>query len=129
MYLAVNDGRVNTIADVSSHYGISRHHLTKVANALSGLGVVTSTRGRGGGIALAEPVDEIVIGEIVRSVENDFHLVECHGPKNACAISAGCRLAKVLTDAGNAFLAVLDGVTLADLTRRNSSLRSLLRVA
>ncbi len=129
MFLTVNPARLSTISEVAEHYAVSRNHLMKVANALSGLGFVDSTRGRGGGMSLAMNASQIVIGDVVRAMENDFELVECLGDDNQCVIAQGCRLAKVLVDANNAFLAVLDEVSLADLSSRNRTLRSLLKVA
>jgi Rrf2 family nitric oxide-sensitive transcriptional repressor len=50
----------------------------------------------------------------VRQTEDDLVLVECFGG-GACAITASCRLRRVLSEALAAFLAVLDRYTLADL--------------
>ena len=70
--------------------------------------------GRGGGLRLALPPGEIVVGAVVRQTEDDLALVECFGG-GACAITAPCRLRRVLGEALAAFLAVLDRYTLADL--------------
>ena len=72
------------------------------------------TCGRGGGLHLARPPGEIVIGAVVRLTEEDLALVACFGD-GGCAITQACRLRRALTEALNAFLAVLDGYTLADL--------------
>ena len=75
-----------------------------------------SSRGRGGGIRLMKPANEINIGALVRSTETDFNLVECFDPAtDHCRLSSHCRLKGVLGAAIDAYLAVLDGVTLADL--------------
>ena len=47
---------------------------------------------------------------------SDFNLVECFdADSNSCRIVGSCKLKNVLSDAMSAYLAVLDGSTLADL--------------
>lgn len=50
-------------------------------------------------------------------------MVECLDPAaNGCVITQPCRLRGVLSKALKAYLAVLDGYTLADLTAGNTGL-------
>lgn len=118
-----------TIREVAERYGISRNHLMKVANDLTRAGVAEGLRGRGGGLRLARPAEEINVGAVVRALEDRRDLVECFRPEtNTCLISPACRLKGVLGQAQEAFLRVLDGYTLADLTARPAELEELLRV-
>ena len=57
-------------------------------------------------------------------------MVECFDPeRDACVISATCNLKPVLAGAADAFLAHLDGFTLADvLNRRQKALKRALGV-
>ena len=52
----------------------------KVVNLLTQAGLVTASRGPRGGLELAWPADEIIVGEVVRLTEDNFQLVECFGP-------------------------------------------------
>lgn len=105
-----------TISEVAEAYGISRSHLTKIVQELSAQGLLMTTRGRGGGMRLMKPAQEINVGAVVRATETDFMLVECFDPAtNHCRLSSHCRLQGVLGKAMQGFFAVLDGVTLADL--------------
>jgi Rrf2 family nitric oxide-sensitive transcriptional repressor len=55
-------------------------------------------------------------------------LVECFRPdRTQCSINGACRLSAVFREALTAWLAVLDGTTLADLVGRNRNLVKLLR--
>lgn len=124
MYCAAAEGRVQpvTITEVAQGYGISRSHLMKIVQELSANGLLETTRGRGGGIRLMRPASTINIGAVVRSTETDFNLVECFDPRtNQCRLSVDCHLKGVLGRALQAYLAVLDGVTLADLLPPPSS--------
>lgn len=114
IYLGLNESRVSSIAEIARAYGISESHLTKVVHQLGRIGLVQTTRGRGGGLRLARPAAEIVVGAVVRQTEEDLALVECFA-NGACAITPSCRLRKALGEALAAFLEVLDRYTLADL--------------
>jgi Rrf2 family nitric oxide-sensitive transcriptional repressor len=116
LYLGVNRGRLVPIAEVSAAYGISNHHLVKVASLLVRAGYVHAVRGRGGGMELAQSPEALRLGAVVRTCEPHMNLVECFDRKhNTCPIVAVCELAGVLAAAQEEFLARLDGYSLADL--------------
>jgi Rrf2 family nitric oxide-sensitive transcriptional repressor len=119
-------GRV-TIVEVAEAYRISENHLMKVAHQLGQAGFVTTSRGRGGGLELARPATEITAGEVVRRMEPDLALVPCFAGAE-CAILPACRLKHALQAARDAFLAVLDRTTLAELAEPATELRALLGV-
>ena len=113
LYLAARPDELASVEEISRSYGISRNHLTKVVQRLTELGVVASTRGRGGGLRLAMSPRAINVGWLVRQTEPHFHLVECFDPvTNTCPIAAACGLKGALARAQQAFLAVLDEYTL-----------------
>ena len=107
-----------TISEISDAHGISRSHLTKIVMTLSGMGLLETTRGRGGGLRLLKPAKDIVLGSVIRQTETDFTMVECFDSEhNTCLLNGHCRLKGVFQQAMDAYLAVLDGVTLADLVQ------------
>lgn len=129
IYLAIHPGQACRVADVAEDYGISRNHLLKVALKLGRLGYLTTLRGRTGGIALAKPPEQVNLGEIVRGMEDDFALTEClRQDGGICAIAPACRLKGIAARALEAFLAVFDSYTLADIARNRSSLSELLEI-
>lgn len=118
---------LSNITEIAEAYGISRNHLTKVIHELGKMGVIHTIRGRGGGIKLALPPQNINIGEVVRKTEDDFNIVECFGDGPAhCVISPVCGLKHVLNRALFAYLAVLDEYTLADIVKSPFDYRALL---
>jgi Rrf2 family nitric oxide-sensitive transcriptional repressor len=122
MYLAANRDRLVTIQDIADTHDIAKNHLTKVVHQLGILGFVESLRGRNGGIRLGKEPSEINIGTVVRSTEPDFYMAECFDPnKSRCLLSSDCILKDTLYKATAAYLAVLDGVTLENLTKTNGS--------
>ncbi len=129
IYLAVHRERSGPVQDVAENYGISRSHLLKVALKLGRLGYVKTARGRSGGIALARAPEDINLGEVIRAMEDDLGLVECmRSDGGQCVISPACNLKKLVGRALTAFVAVFDGVTLAELTHNRSELLKLLEI-
>ena len=127
MFLAIKGDGLATIAEIATAYGISKNHLMKVAYQLGLAGYVETVRGKGGGLRLAQPPQDIVLGEVVRRTEPDMALVPCFAPDDeSCTIFPSCALRGALSGARNAFLAALDKHTLADLVRPRAPLQKLL---
>ncbi|HLX16638.1 MAG TPA: Rrf2 family transcriptional regulator [Bradyrhizobium sp.] len=130
MYLALKKDGLATIAEIAATYDISRNHLMKVAYELVVAGYVVSVRGRGGGLRLAEPVEAITIGEVVRKTEHDMALVSCMKPGDtSCVIFPACALRGAMKRASAAFFEALDNYTLGDLIQPGVKLRALLTIS
>lgn len=115
LFLGANPDRLVPITEIAQSYGVSYHHLTKVATTLIDAGVIESVRGRNGGLRLAMMPSALNIGWLVRQTEPDMILVECFDHEaDTCPITRECKLRKALKDALRAFLHTLDEYTLAD---------------
>ena len=123
--VAIADGKLITINDISKSFDVSQQHLMKVVNDLSRKGYFETVRGRNGGIRLARRPHEINIGQVVRDTE-ELDVMGCLGQRGYCPIQRICVLSGVLRDATEAFLAELDAYTLADLIKPKKGLSSLL---
>jgi Rrf2 family nitric oxide-sensitive transcriptional repressor len=116
IYLFDRDNEIVTITELADFHKISRNHLVKVVHNLGLNGYIRTTRGRNGGIRLARPAKEIMVGDVVRSTEPDFDLFECFNPAtNQCVITRSCGLKGVMSDAQASFLGVLDKYSLDDI--------------
>lgn len=128
MYLSVRTERLATIEEIAKAYQISENHLMKVVNRLGRHGFVETLRGRGGGLRLGKPADATTIGEVLRAVEDDLHIVGCFGAADTCRISQACRLKHAFNCALTAYLSELDGWTLADIVSDRTALLHELRL-
>ncbi len=126
MYCAANTGGLVTKAEIAQRCKISESHLAQVINKLARLDYLHTQRGRSGGIALARPADQIVIGEIFRHLEAPVTQSECFADvDNSCPLVSACRLRAALADAVHAFFAHLDGITLDALVCNNPRLHAI----
>lgn len=129
MFTHAAGDRLVTIEEMADAYGISRAHLMKVATTLTRAGYLAAVRGRCGGLRLAKPAEEIVLGDVIRDTEPDFALVECFATGNQCIITECCKLQGVLQEALQQFMTVLDRRTLASIALRPKDFRSFLQSA
>ncbi|MBX3173395.1 MAG: Rrf2 family transcriptional regulator [Gemmatimonadaceae bacterium] len=128
IYLGIHrDEGPARITDIARRMGMSQDHLAKVVARLAQLGYVETIRGREGGVRLAQQAQDINVGAVVRATEDNLNLVECFDPAtNQCPIAPACALAPALDEALQAFFAVLDRYTLADLVAKPRALTRLL---
>lgn len=126
IHAGIADGKLIRINEIAKTFDISKQHLMKVVNNLSQKGYLETVRGRGGGIRLRRPPSEINVGEVVRETEETLGVVGCLEQRSYCPIQRVCELRGTFDEATRAFLAVLDGCTLADLIKPRKALSSLL---
>lgn len=123
MHLATFADGLGTVRDMAARYNVPRNHVVKVVHRLSSLGYLRSVQGRGGGVTLALPAGDIVVGQVVRDMEATLDVIDC--AKNDCPLTAGCLLKGALNRATQAFLDTLDGYTVADLVRNRDRIVAL----
>lgn len=130
IYLAADVGRRATIAEITAAFGVKENHLTKVVHFLGKCGWISTVRGKGGGLVLARAPKDISMGQVVRDTEGTAQPAECFeaGGGN-CAIAGCCRLRGILGEAVEAFYAVLDRYTLADLARNPQAIIRVLGIS
>ena len=131
VYLGLKTDELVTISEIAENYGISRNHLVKVVHNLSTHDFIDAVRGKGGGLRLARSPEQIHIGEVVRHTEPNFNLVECFDKEDpgGCPIISTCKLKGGLRKAFQAFMAVLDETTLADVLSNRDELAPPLNIA
>lgn len=127
MYCAVNPGQIVRKSEIAEACNASENHLAQVVNQLARLGILNTLRGRGGGITLNKPAEEVSVGSLFRALEGGLPLAECFtDARNTCPIADCCRLQGALARAQEAFYEALDEITLADLVGGNVELTAIL---
>ena len=123
MYAGLRDPELSHIDDIAGAYAISRNTLMKVVHFLGETGYLENIRGKNGGLRLAHPPEEIIIGELIRRTEDRLEPAVCFSPGSGhCQIEKNCRLTGILNEAMHAFFQVLDQYSLGDLLKPGNKL-------
>jgi Rrf2 family transcriptional regulator, iron-sulfur cluster assembly transcription factor len=114
------DGRNVSLAEIAERQEISQSYLEQLFARLRRAGIVTSTRGPGGGYRLTRTAETTWVGEIMRAVDEPLKATRCE-PLVRAGCLAGARkcLTHDLWDELSAHIgAFLSSVSLADVVER-----------
>ena len=123
VYCAVNEPNLSRVAEIARAYGISELFLFKLIKPLVENGLLQTVRGRHGGIKLGRPAEQITLLDTIRLTEESFALAECFEDNADCPLIGECDLNGALREALGAFFDVLASHTIADLARKQRSIR------
>jgi Rrf2 family transcriptional regulator, iron-responsive regulator len=129
MYCAANDGRLSRIPEIAAAYSVSELFLFKILQPLVENGLVTTVRGRNGGVKLGRAAAQITLFDVVRVTEENFAMAECfENDQVECPLVDSCELNAALRKALGAFFDVLAGYSIADLVAGRPHMRALLGI-
>lgn len=102
--------------ELSEETGVPLPTAQKLMQQLSAHGLLIGQRGAGGGYALARPVGEISLADIVEAVEGPIVMTMCaDGVNHDCLLDAHCRVKPHMGIVGNAVRGALGSVSLREL--------------
>ena len=107
------EGRLIKVAEIAKRLDITQQNAFKIVHLLSKAGFLASVRGRHGGVRLARPAAKIRIGDVVRSIETMGRDEEEAGGRGS--------LHRIVDDALDAFISVLDQHTLEDMAEAHQA--------
>jgi Rrf2 family protein len=116
--VAACDGGVISTAEVAGREDIPYQFLRKVAQGLVVSGLLTSSRGVRGGLALAHPAQTISLLEIVRAVDEPA-LSRCLIDPAACNRRSRCVIYPVWRRLQRELERAMESITLSDLAERH----------
>ncbi len=102
-----------TIAEIAQNLQVSQNHLVKIVHFMAKQNWVVTSRGKGGGLRLNPQALELHLGQVVRILQGDQQIVECHKPP--CVLRSHCGLKGILDHALLAFYRDLDQYTLGQV--------------
>ena len=103
--------------DLSQETGVPLPTAQKLMQRLAAHGLLTGQRGAGGGYALARPIPEISLADIVEAVEGPIVLTMCaDGVNHECALDQHCKVKPHMSIVGDAIRGSLKAVSLAQLS-------------
>jgi Rrf2 family protein len=118
LYLARQpQGKVALVGEIASACDVPKSFLAKILQDFVKVGLVTSSRGTGGGFLLARSADRITLREVVEAVEGPIMPNRCLIEEGACEKDGTCRVHPVWERVREQTVAILDGVTIEELAR------------
>jgi len=115
----VQPGGSLTIPDIAEREGLSAAYAGKLLALMRRNGLVRSVRGRSGGYALARPIEEISIAEVLRAFGSrpwhDDHCSRHAGVLEVCVHAAGCSVRSLWGSLDLIVDRLFSSITLADL--------------
>jgi Rrf2 family nitric oxide-sensitive transcriptional repressor len=105
------------VAELSERLEITQQNVFKIVNLLARAGLIEAMRGRNGGVRLARPAGLIRIGDVVRATEVTRVEIE----EGLAVRGRRHGVNRVLDDALEAFVEVLDRHTIADMARSQAT--------
>jgi FeS assembly SUF system regulator len=110
------DGARLSATCLSEETGVPLPTAQKLMGRLTQAGLLSSTRGTGGGFRLTRDAAQISLADIVEAVEGPIALTTCADDlNNDCALDGQCRVKPHLVAVNGAFRGALKGVSLASL--------------
>lgn len=115
MALLASGGRMSA-KEMAEAVKVSEAHLAKVFQRLAREGLVSSTRGPGGGFELARPAEEISLYDVYVAVEGAPSKGDCLLRRESCPFGS-CIMGSTLRDIKREFVDYLKSATLRGLRR------------
>lgn len=130
LYLAQNHeaSRIAT-AEIAEKQKIPITFLAKIIAQLGAAGLVRSTRGARGGVALGRAPEAITLLETVEAIDGPMLLNACVGDPDSCPVGQNCPVHEVWCQAQADLVTRLAQTTFADLSRERRVVQPLPLVA
>ncbi|GAA0220276.1 MULTISPECIES: Rrf2 family transcriptional regulator [Methylophaga] len=103
-----------TLADISERQGISLSYLEQLFARLRKQGLVSSSRGPGGGYRLSRAADTITVLDVISAVDEKVDSTQCEGRQN-CHGHEQCLSHELWQSLSDQIRVYLDGITLAQV--------------
>lgn len=113
-----------TLNAIAKRLDVSKKYIGHIVNQLLSAGILESVRGPQGGYMLAQSAQQIRLGEIMRSLDGSMAPVRCVEKPASCKWSGKCATQEVWNKLKERVDAVVDGVTVADLVKRQKKLNA-----
>ncbi len=117
--LHANQGPI-TLAAISERQGISLSYLEQLFTRLRRNGLVSSTRGPGGGYLLNGDAADIAIADVVIAVDESVNATRCGGEEN-CQDGQRCLTHDLWTELSDQIFAFLSEISLAQLVEQGAT--------
>lgn len=111
------EGTLVTVDEIAGQLGMPRNYLSKILHSMARGGVLTSTRGPGGGFRLARPASELTLSDIVRHFDDLPESSGCLLGRERCSDDDPCLAHERWKSVSTSVQDFFNKTTLVDLSR------------
>jgi len=111
-----------TLSDISERQGISLSYLEQLFAHLRRHGLVSSSRGPGGGYRLSRSADEVTVLDVIAAVDEKVDTTLCEGKQN-CQGHEQCLSHEIWFSLSEQIKSYLGSITLGQVVKNHQSLR------
>ena len=116
------EGSICLLSEISERQKIPPSFLSKIFQSLSRAGIVSSSRGTGGGFMLVKDPHDITLLDVIEAIEGQISLNMCLSNGQMCEQRPTCAVHSVWREAQNHLLELLKNKTFAELAEENQKL-------
>jgi len=95
-----------------------RPFLRKILQTLNKEGLLNSSKGKGGGFALAVSPEKITLTDVMKIFQGPIRLNECKFKKSDCPYISDCLLKKKIDEIEKEVIAKLKAITIASIIKK-----------
>jgi Rrf2 family iron-sulfur cluster assembly transcriptional regulator len=106
-----------SVEEIAANLNVSFHFLKKILQTLAEEGVLRTSRGAGGGVKFARPVDQISIYDVIAAVDGEKTFKECILKLSGCGHENPCPLHASWSEEREKLAGYLKGVSLLEAGR------------
>ena len=118
---ALGPGAAVQVREIADRKLLPLSFVRRIVARLSAAGILSTTRGMGGGVELARRPSEITLLDVCRAMGDEVVLNRCVDGEETCPFAAGCPARMAWCDATEVLVTHLASVTFEGLARRSAS--------
>ncbi len=120
-----------SLAEIAERQEISQDYLEQLFGKMRRAGLVSSSRGPGGGYRLGRDASEIFLSEVILAVDEPLRVTRCEGDAvDGCVKGEQCCAHDLWSSLGRQMMFFLESITLEDVVeKRNLALAASIKQA
>lgn len=103
---------------IAKKQGISRKYLDAIFARLKAAGIVSSSRGAGGGFRITRAPAGITVADVFQGLEGPLRLVDCDGDNNHCGLFPQCPTTDMWSELSSLMTEYLQSTTIQALVEK-----------
>lgn len=116
---ALGPGAAVQVREIADQKLLPLSFVRRIVARLGAAGILSTTRGMGGGVELSRPPSSITLLDVCRAMDDDVVLNRCVDGEHTCPFLAGCPARMAWAEATDVLTAHLASVTFEALARRS----------